>query len=93
MANRTGGSAGGEGEQEQNGGSWQQDLQEQIRGLGEQIREHSSDLADMAGGGIRSWPVISVAGALAVGIGIGLLLGGAIGSSDENGRRSGQRRR
>ena len=69
-----GGSQGGQAG-EQDNESWQSMMQDRVNRLASQVQSQSSQLGEMAGGGIREWPMSSVLGALAIGAAIGFVLG------------------
>ncbi len=70
-----GGTTGGASAQQSDREGWQAQMQEQISRLADQVQRQSAELADMAQSGIRDWPLGSVLGAFALGVGIGFLLG------------------
>ena len=76
MANGKGqGGQGGGQAGEQDNESWQSTMQDQVNRLASQVQRQSSQLGELAGGGIREWPMSSVLGALAIGAAIGFVLG------------------
>ena len=79
--------------EEQGGNGWRSELQDQISGLAEQVQEHSADLAGMAQSGVRSWPMVSVLGAQAIGMGIGLVAGASCATSSSSKSGGNKRRR